>query len=377
MNIGFEAKRVAQNAAGLGNYARTLIGNLARFAPESRYFLYSPVPFDPALAEINQLPQVALRGPATKPNLLVQHWLRYYGVRTTLRADRIDLYHGLSGVLPRRLGCPAVVTIHDLIYLRHPEFYGAFDRWTYHRANRRAAENAEIIFAVSHATKEDICTFLGVPAEKIIVTYQSCRPEFDRERISEADRERVRAAHGLPARFVLNLGTLEPRKNAANLVRGFALAAGRLPEHHLVLVGRQTRYGATVRRLVGEAGLSARVHFLDFVPGADLPALYSLAELFAYPSLSEGFGIPVLEAMRCGTPALTSNRSSLREVGGEEASLLVDPLEPEAIGEGLAAILTDRAHYERLQANLPAQAAKFSAEAVTARVLAAYRSLLR
>ena len=375
MNIGFEAKRIAQNTVGLGNYARNLIRDLVRFAPDLKCFLYSPRPFNPALADFSDLPSVVLRAPATKPNVLAQHWRRYHRVKGEMHADGIDLYHGLSNVLPGNLRCPAVVTIHDLIFLRHPEYYRAFDRWTYHRTFKRAARQAHLIFAVSQATKEDICTFFNVAPEKVVVTYQACGPEFDRAKITQSELDRVRSAHRLPEKFILHLGTLEARKNAGNLVRGFARAAERLAPYHLVFVGRESRYGATVKRLVAELGVTGRVHFLSFVPGEDLPALYALADLFAYISLIEGFGIPILEAMQCGTPSLTANRSSLKEVGGEQASILVDPLDVEAISHGLSEALLEPAVYRRLLSQMDGQAKKFSPEIVTQRVLEAYRSL--
>jgi len=375
MIVGYDAKRLAANRVGLGNYGRTLIRQLARLAPENQYHLYSPVPFDPGLFNVTGLPSVRLHAPATKPNALRQHHLRYRHVAKQAAEDRLDLFHGLSHSLPARMPCPTIVTVHDLIVLRHPEFYPTIDRWSYTRAVRQGVERADLILSVSEATKADLCDLLGVAPERVVVTWQACDERF-RPLIPAADLDRVRSRYALPRRFVLSVGTIEKRKNAVALVRAMEQVAGELKDVGLVFAGRGMRYLETVRAAVAQSKLAHRTQFLGFVDADDLPALYHLATLFAYLPVIEGFGIPVLEAMQCGTPSITSNRSSLKEIGGEGASVLVDPESIESIAEGLVRGLDERDGYQRLRAALPGRVRQFAPEVVCQRVLQAYRRVI-
>ena len=374
MIVGYDAKRIAANRVGLGNYGRTLIRQLARVAPDNLYHLYSPVPFDPELFDPSGLSSVHLHAPAAKPNILRQHQLRYRHVAKQAVEDRLDLYHGLSHALPPRMPCPTVVTMHDLIVMRHPEFYPAIDRWSYTRTIKQAVSRADLILSVSDATKMDLCELLSVPEERIVVTWQACDERF-RPDIPAENLDQVRRKYGLPERFVLSLGTIERRKNAVNLVQGFAQVASDLEDVGLVFAGKGTRYLEKVRQAVIATGLRNRTFFLGFTAAEDLPALYRLATLFAYLPIIEGFGIPVLEAMQCGTPSVTSNRSSLREIGGKEASVLVNPESVESIAEGLHRVLQDDTQYQEIEAALPARARHFAPEAVCHRVLEAYARL--
>jgi glycosyltransferase involved in cell wall biosynthesis len=375
MIVGYDAKRIAVNRVGLGNYGRTLIRQLATTAPSNEYHLYSPVPFDRELFDPSGLPSVRLHAPASKPNMLRQHQLRYRHVAKQAVEDRLDLYHGLSHALPPRMPCPTVVTMHDLIVMRHPEFYPAIDRWSYTRTIKQAVARADLILSVSEATKADLSELLAIPSERIVVTWQACDERF-RCAVPQESLDRTRSKYGLPQRFVLSLGTIERRKNAVSLVRGFARVANELEDVGLVFAGKGTRYLEEVQQAVVATGLRNRTFFLGFTATEDLPALYRLASLFAYLPLIEGFGIPVLEAMQCGTPSITSNRSSLREIGGEEASVLVDPQSEESIAEGLYRALRDDSAHQKLRAALPGRTQQFSPETVCRRVLEAYKQVL-
>ena len=223
--------------------------------------------------------------------------------------DGVDVYHGLSGELPaglRRAGIRAVVTIHDLIFLRHPEYYHWFDARIYEWKFRQALREADHIIAISQRTRQDILELGGAQyADRISVIYQSFAPRFTTV-VTPERRAEVRQRYKLPQRFVLNVGTIERRKNLAVAVEAVDL----LPQDiHLVAVGRQTPY-------VRELPHSDRLHLLSGVPDADLAVIYSLAEAFVYPSRYEGFGIPIIEAIAAGLPVVACTGSCLEEAGG-------------------------------------------------------------
>ena len=223
--------------------------------------------------------------------------------------DGVDVFHGLSGELPaglRRAGIRAVVTIHDLIFLRHPEYYHWFDARIYEWKFRQALREADHIIAISQRTRQDILELGGAQyADRISVIYQSFAPRFTTV-VTPERRAEVRQRYKLPQRFVLNVGTIERRKNLAVAVEAVDL----LPQDiHLVAVGRQTPY-------VRELPHSDRLHLLSGVPDADLAVIYSLAEAFVYPSRYEGFGIPIIEAIAAGLPVVACTGSCLEEAGG-------------------------------------------------------------
>jgi glycosyltransferase involved in cell wall biosynthesis len=376
LTIGYDGKRAALNAVGLGNYSRNLLRDLSTERPENRYVVYSPSPFDPKLsAEFTPHPSITLRAPESRPRFkLLRHLQRHSAVVRQAREDRLSLFHGLTHTLPAGLPCPSVVTVHDLMYLRRPEDFGWFERTNLHRICKAAVRRAARVIAVSEATKIDVVERLGVAPEKVVVTWQSCSPRFRRERVTEDDLARVRAKHALPPRFILQVGTVEPRKNALRLVRAFHRLGPRGEGVQLLIAGlSRSDYAQEVRAAAQASGGTVRL--LGHVDTQELPALYTAASLFAYVPLIEGFGIPVLEALSCGTPVVTSNASSLREVGGP-AAIPIDPLSEDSIAEGLAAGLDDGPVLARVRAAMPAHVAKFSPAAVVERVMDVYRAAL-
>ena len=233
-----------------------------------------------------------------------------------MQRDGVQLYHGLSGELPRGLkksGIKGVVTIHDLIFLRHPEYYHWLDTKIYAWKFRYTCREADRIIAISERTKQDIMEFGDVPAEKIDVVYQSCDAKFSRQ-LSDDVLHGVREKFRLPPRFILNVGTIEQRKNLRLCVEALA----QLPDEiHLVAVGRQTNY-------VKQLPQTHRLHLLNGVTDEELAALYQQAEVFVYPSRYEGFGIPIIEAIHSGLPVVACSGSCLEEAGGPD-SLYVSP----------------------------------------------------
>jgi glycosyltransferase involved in cell wall biosynthesis len=329
LTIGFDAKRIVSNATGLGSYGRTLVNDLIRRADDDvDLLLYAPNPGRDDLRQqilINE--HADFRYPQSS---IVNSYWRTFGITNDLKRDGVQLYHGLSGELPiglRKAGIPGLVTIHDLIFLRHPEYYPWIDAKLYAWKFRQTLKEADHIIAISQRTKVDIMEFGDVPPERISVVYQSYNPRFSATPSAETQAA-VRKRYGLPEHFILNVGTIERRKNLRLAVEALPL----LPtDIHLVAVGRQTKY-------VREIPESPRLHMLSGVPDSDLAAIYSLADAFVYPSRYEGFGIPIIEAIAAGLPVVACTGSCLEEAGGP-ANLYVNPDDAAGLAEAICQVL--------------------------------------
>ena len=339
MVIGFDAKRVVRNGTGLGNYGRTLVNDLARVAPDDwQLRLYAPdAGRDDLRRQVTETERLSFVYPQHRPLKLQRSLWRIGSIVDDLRRDGVSLYHGLTGELPQGLqqaGIRSVVTIHDLIFMRHPEYYHWIDRKIYEWKFRVACREADRVIAISQRTKEDVMELGGVSADRIDVIYQSCSPRFA-ETVSQEQMEAVRSRYGLSERFILSVGSIEERKNILLAVE----ALHHLPQNvHLVAVGRQTGYSRKVLKTAEERGLAGRVHFLHGVPDADLQALYQMAEVFVYPSRYEGFGIPIIEAIHSGQPVVAATGSCLEEAGGPDC-LYVDPDDAEALAAAVSQLL--------------------------------------
>jgi glycosyltransferase involved in cell wall biosynthesis len=307
-------------------------------------------------------------------------WRRIAWEQTRLAAEsrRLDLLHGLAYAAPLAAACPTVVTVHDLSFLRFPSAFRRFNRvylsWMTRAATRRAAR----VIAVSESTRQDVIRLCGVPAERVIVIPNGVSPEFCPA--DAADVAVFRRQKGLPDRYILFLGTLEPRKNLVRLVDAYAQWRDAAPAGcraiKLVVAGGKGWFYEQVFARVQALGLTDMVLFPGFVPAGELPWWYRGAALFVYPSLFEGFGLPVIEAMACGTPAITSTASSLPEVAGD-AALLVDPDDTAGLAAAIGQVLEDPATAARLAAAGPVQAAQFSWPRTAQETVALYQSVLR
>ena len=318
MRIGFDGKRVVQNFTGLGNYSRYVLNILTGYFPENPCLVYTAK--IPDEEQRKKAARVEFKHPYKKK--FASLW-RTFSIVKDLKKDKIDVYHGLSNEIPsglRKAGISSVVTIHDLIFLRYPQYYKFIDRTIYFYKFRYACRNADQIIAISEQTKRDIIRYFKIPGGKVHVIYQNCNNLFS-EKFSPEGKKKIRELYNLPARYLLNVGTVEPRKNLMLIAK----ALNEVPEHmHLVVVGRETHYAAEVKKYLRSEGLSERVLFLHNVESTDLPGIYQLAELFVYPSKFEGFGIPVIEAMHCGVPVIAATGSCLEEAGGPD-SLYINP----------------------------------------------------
>lgn len=333
--IGFDAKRAFLNKTGLGNYSRSAIKALAKYFPENNYYLYTPkVGTENKPGFLLDINQIKIKTPYQK---LFKSFWRSKSIVEDLKRDQIQLYHGLSQELPiniKKSGIKTVVTIHDLIYLKYPEYFGLINRKIYEWKARTACKNADLVVAVSEQTKADLVRYFNISPQKIKVVYQSCDAAF-RQIKNDAVKEALRLKYQLPQKFILNVGTIETRKNLMLAVK----ALKNIPaEVFLVVVGRQTKYAERIKNYAVKEALQNRILFLPHVPFEDLPALYQLATIFVYPSRYEGFGIPVLEALCSGTPVIAASGSCLEEAGGPD-SIYVGPDDDASLAQQINLIL--------------------------------------
>ena len=370
--IGYDAKRIVRNGTGLGSYGRTLVNDLAPIMPDVTLRLYAPdAGRDDLRCQVQSRENVRFCYPRHLRFRLQRDWWRMKGVVKDLRRDGVELYHGLSGELPEGLsaaGIPGVVTVHDLIFLRHPEFYPALDAFFYKLKFRKMLREATRIIAISACTKRDILYYGDFPEDRIDLVYQSCSTRFSQP-VSPSLLVEARRKYRLPQRYVLNVGTVEVRKNILLGIRAMA----KLPaDLHLVIVGRQTKYQKQLDAEIRKLGLGNRIHFLQGVPNTLLPAVYRQAEAFIYPSRYEGFGVPVIEAIQSGLPVVAATGSCLEEAGGPD-SLYVDPDDADGAAAAVLSAMENRTgmversrHYVR----------RFENQNVAAQVLDVYEKTL-
>ena len=373
--IGFDAKRIVRNGTGLGSYGRTLVNDLAQ-RQDLELRLYAPDKGrDDLRSQILERPNVSFCYPRFSSFIhLPSSWWRMKDVVTDLQRDGVQLYHGLSGELPigiHKSGIRSVVTIHDLIFLRHPEFYKWADTKIYAWKFRQTLKEADHIIAISECTKRDILYYGDIDEKKITIVYQSFAPRFSAE-VSEEQRSQVRKIYVLPQRYILNVGSIEARKNILQAVQALPL----LPDDvALVIVGRHTPYTDRVLQYVHEHHLEQRVLVLHGVPDDHLPVLYDLAEAFVYPSVYEGFGIPIIEAISCDLPVVACSGSCLEEAGGSD-NLYVQPGDVAAMADAIRQTLVSAEGRELRIENSKKYIRRFSGCNVASQVADIYQRLL-
>jgi len=287
---------------------------------------------------------------------------------------RADLLHAMAFVGPVSCPCPLVATVYDMTFVLFPEAFNRFNRSYLTTMTRATVQRAQRVIAISQSTKNDVVRLMGVPAERVDVVYPGLEPGFAPP--SAVSIEEFRRRHGLPDRFVLFVGTLEPRKNVTNLVRAYAsLRKMGAMSHALVLAGSKGWRYESIFAAIEQSGVSQYVIMPGYVARADLPLWYGAADLLVYPSLYEGFGLPVLEAMACGLPVITSNVSSLPEVAGD-AGRLVHPEDVDGLADAMLRVVTDRDLHTDMARRGLARAAVFTQEAMARATLAVYHKTL-
>ncbi len=367
MRIGIDARIVAYRRGGIASYVAHLLPALAALDADDAYRVLRSWR-DPTRSEAG--PNMRRATLWTPPHHRLERWTLGLEVSRL----KLDLLHSTDSIPPALGARRFVITVHDLNFLYYPQFLTAESRRYYNDQIAWAVERADHILADSEATRGDLNRLLHVPLDKVTTVYLAADPAF---RPLPADEVATAlASYHLSSGYLLFVGTLEPRKNLPGLLSAYRILLDRgETKKPLVLIGgRGWLYEETFRR-VEKLGLAERVRFLEDVADADLPALVNGAALLCMPSFYEGFGLPALEAMACGTPVVVSDRGSLPEVVGE-AAIQVDPDEPEAIAEGIARLLRDPALRARLRKAGLRQAARFTWEQTARQPLAVYRSLL-
>jgi len=373
MQVGIDYTAAARQRAGIGRYTRELVGALIAQRSPHRYVLFAATgglaTGDWRLA-IKGRP-VQLRALPISDEWLARLWHRLrlpIPVETVI--GPVDVFYSPDFVLPpTRCGTRTLLTVHDLSFVHYPDhFVPKLVRYLSQVVPRSVAR-ADRVLADSEATRADLITHLGTPPEKVDVLYSGVAPRF-RPEVEPGERERLRARYGLgDVPYILSVGTLQPRKNYTRLIQAFARLRG---DVQLAIAGGR---GWLCQDILAEAArLGGRVRILGFVEEVDLPVLYRNAALFAFPSLYEGFGLPVLEAMACGVPVVCSNASSLPEVAGD-AALLIDPLDTEELTQALNRGLEDAGLRQAMVDRGFVQAARFTWERAARQLLAVFDAL--
>jgi glycosyltransferase involved in cell wall biosynthesis len=368
LRIAIDARKLRDY--GIGTYVRNLLRHLSRIDTTTEYVLLCG-PDDCTIVE--SLGPNFRAVVETAPAYSISEQFR---IPLDLRREGIDLFHAPHYVLPPLTPCKSVVTIHDCIHLRFPQYLPNKAAYAYARASLWAATHrSSRVLTVSEASKRDILKYFRIPPSKIDVTYNAIDERFGEAPDAE-EIGRVRERYQLHDPFVLYAGNIKPHKNIERLIEAFhLLRRGGMEQVKLLIIGDEISKYATLRRAVHIHKLHKHVRFFGFVQDRTLAALYRLASVFVFPSLYEGFGLPPLEAMASGAPVITSNVSSLPEVVGD-AALLVDPYSPEAISDAMRRVLTDPGLREQLRQKGLARAGEFSWERSVRRVREIYAEVL-
>lgn len=366
MRIAFDGTTLRPGRTGVGYYTEHLLHHIAAEAATDDVVVVSNRPLDltrPLPAHIRveganwRMPRLA--------------WMHTVAPRL-LRRVQPDVVHFTNGMLPLVTPAPAVVTIHDMSLVLYPQHHPVRRVLLNRPFMDHAARRADAIITVSQTARREIVRHYGIDAQRVHVVTEAAAPAF-RPITDVAWLDAVRRRYALAERFILYVGTIEPRKNLRRLLEGFARRhrSGDLP-HQLVCVGPYGWLCRDLEELIERLGIEHQVRFTGYVPFADLAAIYNLAETFVFPSLYEGFGLPVIEAMACGTPVITGRVSSLVEVGGEAVEQ-VESLDAECLGDAMARLAHNRERRERMSALGLARSAQFSWQRAARDTLAVYR----
>ncbi|MBM3777041.1 MAG: glycosyltransferase family 4 protein [Acidimicrobiia bacterium] len=367
MRVAIDARKL--HDFGIGTYIRNLLRHLARADRETEYVLLCLEQDMPVARQLGENFR-AVREPS--PNYSLREQIH---VPWVLWREKPDVFHAPHYVLPPAVPCRSVVTIHDCIHLRFPQYLPNRAAWLYARASMWSAiRRADRVLTVSEASKQDLLRYFGVRPDKVVVTYNALDERFGRTMDEEAIG-RVRERYQLHHPFVLYVGTVKPHKNLVRLIDAFeGLRREGFSDLKLLIIGDEISKYPALRHAVHQHKLHKHVRFLGFQSDDTLAVLYKLAAAFVFPSLYEGFGLPPLEAMAYGTPVVTSNVSSLPEVAGD-AAVLVDPYDAIDIRDGIRRVLTDQALRDTLREKGFARARAFSWVRSVDQTLAIYRDV--
>ncbi len=367
-----DVSAAVHSRAGLGRYAQNMARAMAGLLPDQVAVFYNHAGPQPDLGGLAALPRRSV--PLGYKPWRMAVWL---GQLAGLGFDRLlpaaQLYHATEHLLMPLQHIPTVLTVHDLIFKLFPAHHKRLNYWFLNRTMPLFARRAKALIAVSAATKNDLVQHYGLPAEQITVVYEAADPHF--QPVPPCCVDQVRARYGLPERFLLTVGTIEPRKNYSRLLEALVRLRERDAECSLVVVGSRGWLYEGFFQQIEALQLREAVYVLGYVPDEDLPALYAAATLLVMASVYEGFGLPVLEAMACGTPVVSSRAGSLAELGGTAARYF-DPLSVDEMAEVLWGVLQDADMRAAMREAGLQQAAHFSWERAARETLAVYKQVL-
>ncbi|MBE51348.1 MAG: hypothetical protein CMP51_06640 [Flavobacteriales bacterium] len=371
MRIGFDAKRAFHNYSGLGNYSRNTINIMSKKYLRDDFFLYTYSQKSSYTKSIKNIKNITIQEPLSFAGRLSESYWRSFSIKNDLKKDKIDLFHGLSNEIPfgiKKTNIKTIVTIHDLIFLKFPKFYKSIDRNIYLKKIKYACSTADLIIAISNQTKSDLINLLCVPEEKIRIVYQGCDDLFQQKHNMTLIPSKK---HTLPKKYILYVGDINPRKNLLLILEAMII----IKNLKLVIVGEGKKYKTICQKFICKNKLESRVYFFGKVHSKDLINIYSNADIMIYPSLYEGFGIPILESLFLKVPVITSNGSCLRETGGNGA-MYIDPYSKESLIEAIVKIQEDTNLRETLIDNGWKHAQKFTNDKISTNIMKVYSELL-
>lgn len=375
MKIGFDGKRFFFNMTGLGNYSRSTISQLGRFYPENSYHLFTPKITDKGLRLASSF-GAKVHTPGHIGKIFSSLWRSVF-MEYTLANHNLDIYHGLSHELPllhKKSRTRRIVTMHDLIFIRYPELYGKIDAFLYTQKYRTSCHAADLIIATSEQTKTDLIDFFHISPQKIKIVYQSCDPIFY-DKIPPVELQKTITRLKLPSAYLLSVGSLAPRKQPEMLIQALSALPQslRLP---LIFVGNgNPSYVKKLHELVNRLELNELIRFQGRAETSDLPAIYQAATVFLYPSLFEGFGIPILEALFSETPVITSDAACMREVGGTN-SIFINPTNPDELVAALTSVLENDKKRNEMAKKGREFAMQFHEKNSAASLISCYREII-
>ena len=383
MKIGYDGKRAFQNKTGLGNYSRSLVTILAKYYPKNQYTLFAPK--KTSLFNINELKNVDAITPSNFLGKTLKGWWRRIGMVKQITNAEIDIFHGISNELPlsiKKSKVKTVVTIHDIIFERFPETYNFDERFVHRWKVKQACKIADAVIAISEQTKTDLINYYKIDKNKIFVAYQSCNPIFQ-QLVCEAVKATIKQRYNLPDQYFLFVSSIAPRKNLISICKALVLLKDKMTIP-LVVIGNGKKEKKEAKQFLYENGITERVIFLNempvanednFISAADFPAIYQQALALIYPSIFEGFGLPLLEALWSGLPIISSNTSSLPEVAGD-AALYFPPLDIDTLAAHLFTIANNPQLVIELRDKGFVQAQKFTPEQYAGNIMNVYKHIL-
>jgi len=370
MRIGYDAKRIFHNRTGLGNYGRDIIRILNDHSAISEFLLFNTK--KSSLKKFIPSNKTTIVYPKGRFWRIFPSLWRLFGSWKQIKSSNLDGYHGLSGEIPiqfRKNSIPKIVTIHDLIFLSHPYYYNFWDRVIYRLKFKYAVNTANHVIAISKQTKSDIVKYFKVDPNKITVIYQGCNKAF-KQHYSKEEKEEVRNKYNLPKEYIINVGTLQDRKNALAAVEAINGTG-----HHLVLVGNEKKYAAKIHTYIKVYSLQNQVTFLKNIVVKELAILYQNATVFCYPSFCEGFGIPIIEAMYSNIPVIVTKDGCFPEAAGPDA-IYIDPNNPREIREKLDWVFENPEERKKIAEKGYAYVQRFSDKNVGEQLTNLYKTVL-